>query len=89
MITDNKFDFYNITEIADKKYKILDRGIKTYHSIKSFHDISIGPFFNNRFRKIQIETTDYNRRLFPIRFTNYKTRQRLAISSDDTSNKKY
>ena len=21
LITDNKFDFYNITEIADKKYK--------------------------------------------------------------------
>ena len=24
LITDNKFDFYNKTEIADKKYKILD-----------------------------------------------------------------
>ena len=23
LVTDNKFDFYNITEIADKKYKIL------------------------------------------------------------------
>jgi hypothetical protein len=22
LITDNKFDFYNITEIADKKYRI-------------------------------------------------------------------
>ncbi len=28
MITDNKFDFYNITEIADKKYRILDRALK-------------------------------------------------------------
>ena len=28
MVIDNKFDFYNITEIADKKYKILDRGLK-------------------------------------------------------------
>jgi hypothetical protein len=27
-ITNNKFDFYNITEIADKKYKILDRALK-------------------------------------------------------------
>ena len=27
-MTDNKFDFYNITEIADKKYKILDRALK-------------------------------------------------------------
>ena len=25
LITDNKFDFYNLTEIADKKYKILDK----------------------------------------------------------------
>ena len=25
LVTDNKFDFYNIAEIADKKYQILDR----------------------------------------------------------------
>ena len=28
LVTDNKFDFYNITEIADKKYMILDRVLK-------------------------------------------------------------
>ena len=28
LVADNKFDFYNITEIADKKYKILDRALK-------------------------------------------------------------
>ena len=28
LVTDNKFDFYNITEIADKKYRILDRSLK-------------------------------------------------------------
>ena len=28
LVTDNKFDFYNITEIADRKYKILDRALK-------------------------------------------------------------
>ncbi len=28
MVTDNKFDFYNITEIADKKYRILDRALQ-------------------------------------------------------------
>jgi hypothetical protein len=27
-ITDNKFDFYNITEIADKRYKILDKALQ-------------------------------------------------------------
>jgi hypothetical protein len=28
LIADNKFDFYNITEIADRKYRILDRTLK-------------------------------------------------------------
>ena len=28
LVTDNKFDFYNITEIADKKYHILDRALE-------------------------------------------------------------
>ena len=28
LVTDNKFDFYYITEIADKKYRILDMALK-------------------------------------------------------------
>ena len=28
LITDNKFDFYNITEIADKRYRILDKALQ-------------------------------------------------------------
>jgi len=36
LITDNKFDFYNITDIADKKYRILDKTLKC-NSTKSFH----------------------------------------------------
>jgi hypothetical protein len=28
LVSDNKFDFYNITEIADKKYRILDRALE-------------------------------------------------------------
>ena len=28
LVTDNKFNFYNITEIADRKYRILDRALK-------------------------------------------------------------
>ena len=28
LVTDNKFDFYNVTEIANIKYKILDRALK-------------------------------------------------------------
>ena len=36
LVTDNKFDFYNITEIADKKYKILDRALKHIIVIRVF-----------------------------------------------------
>ena len=64
LITDNKFDFYNITEIADKKYKILDRVLE-HHSTKNFYNTPIGTLFDNRlrkeFKKIQIQTNDYNR----------------------------
>ena len=92
LVTDNKFDFYKITDIADKKYKILDRALKNIIVQKDVHNLSIGIFFDNRFRKefrkIQIQIIDYNRRLFPFRPTNFKTRQRLVISSDDTSNQK-
>ena len=28
LVTENKFDFYNITDIADKKYGILDKALK-------------------------------------------------------------
>ena len=65
MIADHKFDFYNITEIADKKYRILDRTLKKCNSTKVFHNTSIGTFLDNRFRKrfrkIQIKIGSYNR----------------------------
>ena len=35
-ITDNKFDIYNITEIADKKYRILDRALERIIIIRVF-----------------------------------------------------
>ena len=46
LVTDNKFDFYNITEIADKKYKVLDRALQTYYSTKDVHDTSISTNFS-------------------------------------------
>ena len=65
LVTDNKFDFYNITEIADKKYKILDRTLKnvivqrvfTIHQLAHFLIIDL----EKRFRKIQIQIGSYNR----------------------------
>ena len=64
LVTDNKFDFYNITEIADKKYKILDRVLKNV-IVRRFHNSSIGTLSDNRFRKrfkkIQIKISGHNR----------------------------
>ena len=51
LVTDNKFDFYNITEIADKKYKILDRALQRIYSIRDVRDTSISTLFDKRFRK--------------------------------------
>ena len=51
LVTDNKFDFYNITEIADKKYRILDRTLKRIIVKRGFHNPSIGSLFDNRFKK--------------------------------------
>jgi hypothetical protein len=66
LITDNTFDFYNITETADKKYKILNRALERIIVKRGFHNTSIGTFFDNRFRKrdskkIQIQISGYNR----------------------------
>jgi hypothetical protein len=47
LVTDNKFDFYNITEIADKKYRILDRALERIIVKRGFHNSSIGALFNN------------------------------------------
>ena len=44
LVTDNKFDFYNITEIADKKYKILDRALKNI-IVKGFSQYINWPTF--------------------------------------------
>ena len=65
LVTDNKFDFYNITEIADKKYRILDRALQRIIVQKGVHDTSIGTFFytrfRKRFRKIRIKIGGCNR----------------------------
>ena len=65
LITDNKFDFYNITKIADKKYRILDRTLKHVIVQRVFTIHQLAHFFDNRFRKrykkIQIKIGGYNR----------------------------
>jgi len=51
LVTNNKFDFYKITEISSTKYQILDRVLEKCNSAKSFHDISIDPFLIKELEK--------------------------------------
>ena len=71
---DNKFDFYNITEIADNKYRILVRTLKDIIVRRMFTIYQLAHFLiidlEKGFRKIQTQTIGYNRRLFPFRPTN-------------------
>ena len=52
LVTDNKFDFYNITEIADKKYKILDRTLKNVIVQRVFTIYQLAQFLIKDLKKI-------------------------------------
>ena len=87
LVTDNKFDFYNITAIADKKYKILDRALKNVIVRRMFTIYQLAHFLIKELEndlekhksKLLIITGDF----FSLRPTNFKRRQRLAIPSND------
>ena len=67
LVTDNKFDFYNITEIADKKYQILDRALKnvivqrmfTIHQLAHFLIIDIERDITKYKSKLVVITGDF------------------------------
>ncbi len=67
LVTDNKFDFYNITEIADKKYKILDRALKniivkrifTIHQLAHFLIIDLEKDLKKYKSKLVVITGDF------------------------------
>ena len=67
LITDNKFDFYNITDIADKKYRILDRALKnvivqrmfTIHQLAHFLIIDLEKNLEKYKSKLLIITGDF------------------------------
>ena len=52
LVTDNKFDFYNITEIADKKYRILDRELKNVIVRRVFTIYQLAHFLIKELEKI-------------------------------------
>jgi len=67
LVTDNKFDFYHITEIADKKYRILDRALKnvivqrmfTIHQLAHFLIIDLEKNLEKYKSKLLIITGDF------------------------------
>jgi hypothetical protein len=67
LITDNKFEFYKITEIADKKYRILDRALEhiivkrifTIHQLAHFLIIDLEKDLQKYQSKIMIITGDF------------------------------
>jgi hypothetical protein len=68
LVTDNKFDFYNITEIADKKYRILDRALEriivkrifTIHQLAHFLIIDLEKDIIKKYKsKLLVITGDF------------------------------
>jgi hypothetical protein len=67
LVTDNKFDFYNITEIDDIKYKVLDRVLKniivrrffTIHQLTHFLIIDLEKDLEKYKSKLLIITGDF------------------------------
>ena len=67
LVTDNKFDFYNITEIADKKYKVLDKALKnvivqrmfTIHQLAHFLIIDLEKDLKKYKSKLVVITGDF------------------------------
>ena len=63
LVTDNKFDFYNITEIADKRYRILDRALKHIIVRRVF---TIYQFAHFLIKELEKDITKYNAKLVVI-----------------------
>ena len=67
LVTDNKFDFYNITDIADKKYRILDKALKnvivqrvfTIHQLAHFLIIDLEKDLEKYKSKLVVITGDF------------------------------
>jgi hypothetical protein len=67
LVTDNKFDFYNITEIADKKYRILEWALEriivkrvfTIHQLAHFLIIDLEKDLEKYKSKLVIITGDF------------------------------
>jgi hypothetical protein len=63
LVTDNKFDFYNITDIADKKYQILDRALKRIIIRRMFTIYQLAHFL---IKELEKDITKYKSKILII-----------------------
>ena len=63
LVTDNKFDFYNITDIADKKYRILDRALERIIVKRVFTIHQLAHFL---IKELEKDITKYKSKLLVI-----------------------
>jgi hypothetical protein len=63
LVADNKFDFYNITEIADKKYQILDSVLENVIVKRFFTIYQLADFL---IRDLEKDIKKYKSKLFII-----------------------
>jgi hypothetical protein len=63
LVTDNKFDFYNITDIADKKYMILDRVLKNVIVRRMFTIYQLAHFL---IKELEKDKKNYSRYILDV-----------------------
>ena len=80
LVTDNKFDFYNITEIADKKYKILDRTLKNVTVRRLFTIYQLAHFL---IKELEKDITKYKSKLLVITGDFFLSDQQITKQDKD------
>ena len=80
MVSDNKFDFYNITEIADKKYRILDKALKNIIVRRFFTIYQLAHFL---IKELEKDLEKYKSKLVIITGDFYRSDSQIAKEAKD------
>ena len=80
LVTDNKFDFYNITEIADKKYQILKRVLENVIVKRIFTIYQLADFL---IRDLEKDIKKYKSKLFIITGDFYTRDEQISKQDKD------
>ena len=80
LVTDNKFDFYNITEIADKKYKILDRVLNNVIVRRMFTIHQLAHFL---IKELETDLEKYKSKLLVITGDFFLSDSQISIEDKD------